>query len=170
MKAEKAALEAAIQSRHATLTALVDKLRDDQLTALTDMCRKIDEDLASDIREREANRQQLRQLMSQVDAALGSGKSTQLLNVAKKMREGRGSIEAVESLKTTKRKCVTKPSLTFAMTDIATRQRVRDALTAMTKTVMMEVTPPEVTVKVEFRCGHETDIRVFSLCPMDNNN
>jgi hypothetical protein len=45
---------------------------------------------------------------------------------------------------------------------------VREALTATTEKVLMEVTAPEVTVKQQFHIGPETDIHVFNLCPTDN--
>jgi hypothetical protein len=55
--------------------------------------------------------------------------------------------------------------LTFAKTDDVVKERMQDILCI---TVMMEVIPPEVEVKEQFRCGSETDMRIFHLSPRDN--
>jgi hypothetical protein len=99
----------------------------------------------------------------------GSAKAVDSLKTAKEIREGRGSAKAVDSLKTDKRKYVIRSTLNFTQTDDVMRQRVREALTATTEAVMIEVTAPEVTVKEQFQIGPETDIVVYNFSPQDNN-
>jgi hypothetical protein len=108
-------------------------------------------------------------LIRQVDETLSSNKAIQLLTVAKQLREGRGSEDEVEKLKTAKRTHVTRPALIFKKSDAIMKECVREAMTATIQSVKIEVEVPEVAVKKQFQCGPETDVRIFSLCPMDNN-
>jgi hypothetical protein len=169
VRTRRTVLEAVIQSRHAKLTATIDRLRDDQLTALNDVCCKIDADLASDVAKKQDNCRQVRQLIRQVDETLSSNKAIQLLTVAKEMREGRGSENEVKKLRTAKRTQVTRPALTLKKSDAIMKECVREAMTLTIESVKKEVEVPEVAVKKQFQCCHETDVRIFSLCPTDNN-
>jgi hypothetical protein len=50
------------------------------------------------------------------------------------------------------------------------KECLREAMTATIESVKKEMEVPEVAVKKQLQCCHETDVRVFSLCPIDNND
>jgi hypothetical protein len=81
------------------------------------------------------------------------------------MREGRGSADAVNNLKTSNRNPAFTFNENFALKHDALKERVLEAL----KATVIRQTLPEVAVKQQFHIGPETDIRIFNLCPRDDN-
>jgi hypothetical protein len=163
---ERAAVEADINDRCDMMSAMIEQLRHHLLTSLDDTCNVIQGQAIYHTDGNQSNLDQLHQLQQQVQQAVSSGKASQLLNVAKEMREGRGSVKAVDILQTAKRKQVIRPTLHFTLSNDGLKKLMKEALRA---TVIMEVNPPEVDIKERFCCGPETDINVFHLCPMDDN-
>jgi hypothetical protein len=166
----RADLEAQIHTKCDMMTALVEELRASSLSSLQDTCTIITREVTQQMGDKQSNLDQLRQLQQQVQQAVTSNKASQLLNVAKEMREGRGSAKAVDGLKTVPKEYFTQPTLSFTMAEDIIREAVKKALTPTVKTVMMRAKVPEViiTISEQFRCGPEKDIRVFSVCPHDN--
>jgi hypothetical protein len=157
---KKKALAAQINARHKMVTDLADKLRDEQLASLNDTCNVIQQEVTQQTDVQKKNLDQLRQLQQQVQQAVSSAKASQLLNVAKEMRKGRGSADALNNLKTSKRNPAFTLHVTFALRDDALKERVLEALKA---TVIKQGALSEVDVKQQFHIGPKTDIHVFNF-------
>ncbi|XP_070204732.1 tripartite motif-containing protein 55-like [Littorina saxatilis] len=164
---KKAAVESAIRRKHATLVAMGNKFRDDSLASLNTVTTQLDTRLTNDLHCQRDNLRQLCQLQQQLQDAVSGGKGCQQLTVAKEMREGRGSPQAVSKLTLSKRSSVGRPVLICKITEDDVMQNVQDFFGSV-ETAWMEETAPDVKVVEQFRCGEVPDIEVFSLCPFDN--
>ncbi|XP_070206013.1 uncharacterized protein [Littorina saxatilis] len=165
---KKAALQAAIKRKHATLVALANKVRDVSLASLDTVSGEIESQVSKELDIKQNNLDELSLLQQQTQQAIDSGTSCKLLTVAKEMREGRGSPQAVKNLTSDKRKYVRRPVLNREMTEDVIEQSITQFFGSVQK-VQMETVVPEVTVKKLFSCGDGDDTEVFSLCPKDDD-
>ncbi|XP_070206012.1 tripartite motif-containing protein 3-like [Littorina saxatilis] len=101
---KKAALQAAVTNKRATLVAMVNKICDETLTSLDTVSGKIESQINKELDSKRNNIGELCQLQQQTQQAIDSGTSLKLLTVAKEMREGRGSPQAVTNLTPAKRR------------------------------------------------------------------
>eukprot|EP00916_Digyalum_oweni_P017694 GHVL01029074.1.p1 GENE.GHVL01029074.1~~GHVL01029074.1.p1 ORF type:complete len:571 (+),score=48.14 GHVL01029074.1:168-1880(+) len=166
---KKAALQAAIKRKHATLVALANKVRDVSLASLDTVSGEIESQVSKELDIKQSNLDELCQLQQQTQQAIDTGTSLKLLTVAKEMREGRGSPQAVKNLTPAKRSNFWRPVLNREMTEDVIEQSITKFFGSV-QIVQMETAVPEVTVKELFCCGDGDDTEVFSLCPYDNDN
>ncbi|KAK7087233.1 uncharacterized protein [Littorina saxatilis] len=165
---KKAALQAAVTNKRATLVAMVNKICDDTLASLDTVSWEIESQVSNELDIKQSNLDELSQLQQQTQQAIDSGTSLKLLTVAKEMREGRGSPQAVTNLTPAKRRYAWRPVLSRAMAEDTMKQYITKFFGSVQK-VQMEAVAPEVTVKELFRCGDGDDAEVFSLCPNDDD-
>ncbi|KAK7087881.1 uncharacterized protein [Littorina saxatilis] len=147
---EKAAVESAIRRKHATLVAMADKFRDDSLASLNTVTTQLDTRLTNDLHCQRDNLRQLSQLQQRLQESVSGGKGCQLLTVAKEMREGRGSPQAVSKLTSVERSSVGRPVLSCKFTEDDVTQNVQGFFGSV-ETAWMEKTAPEVKVVEQFR-------------------
>ncbi|KAK7483386.1 hypothetical protein BaRGS_00025326 [Batillaria attramentaria] len=166
VKDKHAALVANIRNRQATLKAAVDKYTDDALASLHNITTDITDTHKADLHCLQQNLQQLTKLQQRVQQAVDSGAGCELVTVAREMRCGRGSEEAVQKLTTKQMTTVCRPVLRFSATLDATLERMRDYMGTAAKMEMeMAVSAPEVTVMEQFRCREDPDTDVYHVCP-----
>ena len=168
---KKAALETAILNRHATLVAMADKFRDELLDSLKTECREMASGVTRALEYRQKNLHKLCQLQRQLQQAINSGDESQLVSVAKEMREGRGSPQTLSKLKLlteSERNFVCRPVLSSEVSDDVLMRYVQDFFGTVSKR-RMTYADPEVTVVKRFRCGMEPDIEVSFLFPAAND-
>ncbi|XP_070204733.1 tripartite motif-containing protein 3-like [Littorina saxatilis] len=166
---KKAAVKSTIRGKHATLVAMADKFRDDSLASLNTVTTQLDTRLTNDLHCQRDKLQQLSQLQQRLQEAVSAGKGCQQLTVAKEMREGRGSPQAVSKLTSAERSSVGRPVLSFKVTEDDVMLNLQDCFGSV-ETAWIEETAPGVKVVEQFRCGEEPDIEVFSLCPYDDGS
>nr|KAG5696876.1 hypothetical protein BaRGS_035286 [Batillaria attramentaria] len=123
VKDKHAALVANIRNRQATLKAAVDKYTDDALASLHNITTDITDTHKADLHCLQQNLQQLTKLQQRVQQAVDSGAGCKLVTVAREMRCGRGSEEAVQKLMTKQMTTVCRPILRFSAT--LTRRQFR---------------------------------------------
>ncbi|KAK7474362.1 hypothetical protein BaRGS_00034410 [Batillaria attramentaria] len=167
VKDKHAALVANIRNRQATLKAAVDKYTDDALASLHNITTDITDTHKADLHCLQQNLQQLTKLQQRVQQAVDNGAGCELVTVAREMRCGRGSEEAVQKLTTKQMTTVCRPVLRFSATLDATLERMRDYMGSAAK-MEMAVSAPEVTVMEQFRCRKDPDTDVYHVCPMTN--
>nr|KAG5690068.1 hypothetical protein BaRGS_016376 [Batillaria attramentaria] len=165
VKDKHAALVANIRNRQATLKAAVDKYTDDALASLHNITTDITDTHKADLDRLQQNLQQLTKLQQRVQQAVDSGAGCELVTVAREMRCGRGSEEAVQKLTTKQMTTVCRPVLRFSATLDVTLERMRDYMGSAAK-MEMAVSAPEVTVMEQFRCREDPDTDVCHVCPM----
>ncbi|XP_070206011.1 tripartite motif-containing protein 54-like [Littorina saxatilis] len=165
---KKAALQEAIKNKHATLVALANKVRDVSLASLDTVSGEIESQVSKELDIKQNNLDELSLLQQQTQQAIDSGTSCKLLTVAKEMREGRGSPQAVKNLTSAKRSNVWRPGLNREVAEDAIEQSITKFFGSVQKLRMKAVTP-EVTAKEMFSCGDGDDTEVFSLCPLDKD-
>ncbi|XP_070206350.1 uncharacterized protein [Littorina saxatilis] len=165
---KKAALQAAIKRKHATLVAMANKIRDVSLASLDTVSGQIESQVSKELDIKQSNLVELCQLQQQTQQAIDSGTSLKLLTVAKEMREGRGSPQAVKNLTPEKRSNFWRPVLNREVAEDVIEQSVTKFFGSV-QIVQMETAVPEVTVKKLFSCGDGDDTEVFSLCPFDDD-
>ncbi|KAK7474366.1 hypothetical protein BaRGS_00034414 [Batillaria attramentaria] len=164
VKDKHAALVANIRNRQATLKAAVDKYTDDALASLHNITTDITDTHKADLHCLQQNLQQLTKLQQRVQQAVDSGAGCELVTVAREMRCGRGSEEAVQKLTTKQMTTVCRPVLRFSATLDVTLERMRDYMGSAAK-MEMAVSAPEVTVMEQFRCREDPDTDVYHVCP-----
>nr|KAG5690076.1 hypothetical protein BaRGS_016384 [Batillaria attramentaria] len=169
VKDKHAALVANIRNRQATLKAAVDKYTDDALASLHNITTDITDTHKADLHCLQQNLQQLTKLQQRVQQAVDSGAGCELVTVAREMRCGRGSEEAVQKLTTKQMTTVCRPVLRFSATLDATLERMRDYMGSAAK-MEMAVSAPEVTVMEQFRCREDPDTDVYHVCPMTDGD
>ncbi|KAK7474355.1 hypothetical protein BaRGS_00034403 [Batillaria attramentaria] len=169
VKDKHAALVANIRNRQATLKAAVDKYTDDALASLHNITTDITDTHKADLDRLQQNLQQLTKLQQRVQQAVDSGAGCELVTVAREMRCGRGSEEAVQKLTTKQMTTVCRPVLRFSATHDVTLERMRDYMGSAAK-MEMAVSAPEVTVMEQFRCREDPDTDVCHVCPMPDGN
>ncbi|KAK7474363.1 hypothetical protein BaRGS_00034411 [Batillaria attramentaria] len=169
VKDKHAALVANIRNRQATLKAAVDKYTDDALASLHNITTDITDTHKADLHCLQQNLQQLTKLQQRVQQAVDSGAGCELVTVAREMRCGRGSEEAVQKLTTKQTTTVCRPVLRFSATLDATLEHTRDYMGSAAK-MEMAVSAPEVTVMEQFRCREDPDTDVYHVCPMTDGN
>ncbi|KAK7481530.1 hypothetical protein BaRGS_00027179 [Batillaria attramentaria] len=165
LKDKKSAVKDAILNRHATLQTALDKFRDDALTSLDKITDEIETQLATNSDCQQENLEELTKLQQRVQQAVDSGAGCELVTVAREMRCGRGSEEAVQKLTTKQMTTVCRPVLRFSATLDATLERMRDYMGSAAK-MEMAVSAPEVTVMEQFRCREDPDTDVCHVCPL----
>nr|KAG5690072.1 hypothetical protein BaRGS_016380 [Batillaria attramentaria] len=165
VKDKHAALVANIRNRQATLKAAVDKYTDDALASLHNITTDITDTHKADLHCLQQNLQQLTKLQQRVQQAVDSGAGCELMTVAREMRCGRGSEEAVQKLTTKQTTTVCRPVLRFSATHDVTLERMRDYIGNAAK-MEMAVSAPEVTVMEQFRCREDPDTDVYHVCPL----
>ncbi|KAK7483383.1 hypothetical protein BaRGS_00025323 [Batillaria attramentaria] len=165
VKDKHAALVANIRNRQATLKAAVDKYTDDALASLHNITTDITDTHKADLHCLQQNLQQLTKLQQRVQQAVDSGAGCELVTVAREMRCGRGSEEAVQKLTTKQMATVCRPVLRFSATLDATLEHTRDYMGSAAK-MEMAMSAPEVTVMEQFRCREDPDTDVYHVCPM----
>ncbi|KAK7087230.1 tripartite motif-containing protein 2-like [Littorina saxatilis] len=165
---KNADLQAAIQKKRATLFAMVNKICDVLLVSLDTASWEIESHVSKELDIKQSNLDELCQLQQQTQQAIDTGTSCKLLTVAKEMREGRGSPQAVKNLTSAKRSNFWRPVLNREMTEDAIEQSVTKFFGSV-HIVQMETVAPEVMVKELFCCEDGDDTEVFSLCPYDND-
>nr|KAG5690074.1 hypothetical protein BaRGS_016382 [Batillaria attramentaria] len=165
VKDKHAALVANIRNRQATLKAAVDKYTDDALASLHNITTDITDTHKADLDSLQQNLQQLTKLQQRVQQAVDSGAGCELMTVAREMRCGRGSEEAVQKLATKQTTTVCRPALRFSATHDVTLERMRDYIGNAAK-MEMAVSAPEVTVMEQFRCREDPDTDVYHVCPL----
>ncbi|KAK7483387.1 hypothetical protein BaRGS_00025327 [Batillaria attramentaria] len=168
VKDKHAALVANIRNRQATLKAAVDKYTDDALASLHNITTDITDTHKADLHCLQQNLQQLTKLQQRVQQAVDSGAGCELVTVAREMRCGRGSEEAVQKLTTKQMTTVCRPVLRFSATLDATLERMHDYMGSAAK-MDMAMSAPEVTVMEQFRCREDPDTDVYHVCPMTND-
>ncbi|KAK7483385.1 hypothetical protein BaRGS_00025325 [Batillaria attramentaria] len=168
VKDKHTALVANIRNRQATLKAAVDKYTDDALASLHNITTDITDTHKADLHCLQQNLQQLTKLQQRVQQAVDSGAGCELVTVAREMRCGRGSEEAVQKLTTKQMTTVCRPVLRFSATLDATLKHMRDYMGSAAK-MEMAVSAPEVTVMEQFRCRDYPDTDVYHVCPMTND-
>nr|KAG5696852.1 hypothetical protein BaRGS_035262 [Batillaria attramentaria] len=146
VKDKHAALVANIRNRQATLKAAVDKYTDDALASLHNITTDITDTHKADLHCLQQNLQQLTKLQQRVQQAVDSGAGCELVTVAREMRCGRGSEEAVQKLTKKQMTTVCRPVLRFSATLDATLERMRDYTGSAAK---MEIKPEELFVVLE---------------------
>ncbi|KAK7483439.1 hypothetical protein BaRGS_00025379 [Batillaria attramentaria] len=169
VKDKHAALVANIRNRQATLKAAVDKYTDDALASLHNITTDITDTHKADLHCLQQNLQQLTKLQQRVQQAVDSGAGCELVTVAREMRCGRGSEEAVQKLTTKQMTTVCRPVLRFSATLDVTLERMRDYMGSAAK-MEMAVSAPEVTVMEQFRCQEAPDTDVYHVCPMTDGD
>nr|KAG5695460.1 hypothetical protein BaRGS_011302 [Batillaria attramentaria] len=169
LKDKKSAVKDAILNRHATLQTALDKFRDDALTSLDKITYEIEAQLATNSDSQLENLEELTKLQQQVQQAVDSGAGCELVTVAREMRCGRGSEEAVQKLTTKQMTTVCRPVLRFSATHDVTLERMRDYMGSAAK-MEMAVSAPEVTVIEQFRCREDPDTDVCHVCPMTDGS
>ncbi|KAK7483391.1 hypothetical protein BaRGS_00025331 [Batillaria attramentaria] len=166
VKDKHAALVANIRNRQATLKAAVDKYTDDALASLHNITTDITDTHKADLHCLQQNLQQLTKLQQRVQQAVDSGAGCELVTVAREMRCGRGSEEAVQKLTKKQMTTVCRPVLRFSATLDATLERMRDYTGSAAK---MEIKPSEckdVTFVEKFQCRNDVHTEVYHLCPL----
>ncbi|KAK7481542.1 hypothetical protein BaRGS_00027191 [Batillaria attramentaria] len=169
LKDKTSAVKDAILNRHATLQTALDKFRDDALTSLDKITYEIEAQLATNSDSQLENLEELTKLQQQVQQAVDSGAGCELVTVAREMRCGRGSEEAVQKLTTKQMTTVCRPVLHFSATLDATLERMRDYMGSAAK-MEMAVSAPEVRVMEQFRCREDPDTDVYHVCPMTDGS
>jgi hypothetical protein len=96
-RALRGILEVNIHRRCDMLNNLAEQIRSQLLASLGNTCNIVQQEVTKQINDTESKLDQLLQLQQHVQQAVTSNKASQLLNVAKEMREGRGSAKAVDS-------------------------------------------------------------------------
>ncbi|KAK7483415.1 hypothetical protein BaRGS_00025355 [Batillaria attramentaria] len=165
VKDKHAALVANIRNRQATLKAAVDKYTDDALASLHNITTDITDTHKADLDCLQQNLQQLTKLQQRVQQAVDSGAGCEVVTVAREMRCGRDSKEAVQKLTTKQMTTVCRPVIRFSATQDAVFEPMRDYMGIAAK-MEMAVSAPEVTVMEQFRCREDPDTDVCHVCPM----
>nr|KAG5693560.1 hypothetical protein BaRGS_011685 [Batillaria attramentaria] len=165
LKDKKSLVKDAILNRHATLQTALDKCRDDALTSLDNITDEIEKELRANPDCQQEKLQKLARLKHRVQQAVDRGAGCELMTVAREMRCGRGSQEAVQKLTTKQMTTVCRPVLRFSATFGSTLEHMRDYMGSAAK-MKMVVSPPEVTVMEQFRCREDPDTDVCFVCPM----
>ncbi|KAK7483423.1 hypothetical protein BaRGS_00025363 [Batillaria attramentaria] len=169
VKDKHAALVANIRNRQATLKAAVDKYTDDALASLHNITTDITDTHKADLHCLQQNLQQLTKLQQRVQQAVDNGAGCELVTVAREMKCGRGSEEAVQKLMTKQMTTVCRPILRFSATHDVNLERMRDYIGNAAK-MEMAVSAPEVTVMEQFRCREDPDTDVYHVCPLTDGN
>ena len=99
----KAAVEAAIHARHATLIATANKARDKELTSLQTLNAELEGGLAADLACLQKNLNEVRKLDQQLEQAIKGGTDPALLTLAKEMKDGKGSRQSIQLLTSVQR-------------------------------------------------------------------
>ncbi|KAK7481535.1 hypothetical protein BaRGS_00027184 [Batillaria attramentaria] len=164
---KKTVVENDIHNRHAMITAAADKYRDEALSNLSTVTAEIEMKQEAEIRKTQQNLEELTKLQQRVRQTVDSGAGCELMTVAREMRCGRGSEEAVQKLTTKQMTTVCRPVLRFNPSPELTFQRMRDYIGSVAK-MDMAVSAPEVTVAEQFRNGNDPDTEVYCVCPLDD--
>ena len=156
---KKAALERTIRKRHALVVALADKFRDDLLDTLSTECEEMASGLTKDLDYKQKNLDELRQLQQRLQEAIGSGEGSEVLAVAKEMRDGPGKSKAsvTGTVASSKKSFICEPSELCKVTEEDVLQHLLRVFATVDKVWMLAVE--------QFRCGEDKDIEVFCICP-----
>ena len=165
---KKAAVERNIHERHATIVAAADKFRDEALDSLRSVSTDIERVITNRVKEKGGHLEKLQKINRQLEQTLHNGRDHAIITVAKEIKSGCCSREAVSQMISHNESTVCRPVLRVNVTADVIVQKARDFMGTVTK-VEMEVAAPEVTVVERFRCGEDTDIEVFALCHVDQN-
>ncbi|KAK7481570.1 hypothetical protein BaRGS_00027219 [Batillaria attramentaria] len=165
---KKTELTAVIHRRRDAIVAMVteaaNKYRDEALASLNEMTDHMKIKQEKEVEITQQNLEELTKLQQRVQQAVDSGAGCELVTVAREMRCGRGSEEAVQKLTTKQMTTVCRPVLRFSATHVVTLERMRDYMGSAAK-MEMAVSAPEVTVIEQFRCREDPDTDVCHVCP-----
>ena len=168
LKDTRAGLEREIHVRHATVVAAAKTSRDEALVSLHSLGKEEEDRLSAETQGRHRDLDQLLQLQERVDGALSSQQHSEVLTVAREMRYGRGSCDAVSKLTSIKSRPVPPLFLSFCTAGDLLQSHVSSFIGSVSGEA--SASPPEVKVVEQFRCGEEADTEVFSLCIEDSGN
>ncbi|KAK7087882.1 uncharacterized protein [Littorina saxatilis] len=164
---EKTAMETAIHDRHAKLVALVNQIRDEQLSSLQEIYLDSKKGLASDLDCINKNLDEVHKLDVMVEEAVSSGSGCELLSVSKQILVGVGGERRLGELTSLKPRVICRPFLRCDVEHDVMKDYVRHFVGCVDLT-WMELAGRWVTMVERFRCGEEEDIEVFSLSPLGN--
>ena len=99
----KAAVEAAIHARHATLIATANEARDKELTSLQTLNAELEGGLAADLAHLQKNLDEVRKLDQQLEQVINGGADPALFTLAKEMKDGKGSRQSIQLLTSVQR-------------------------------------------------------------------
>ncbi|KAK7481533.1 hypothetical protein BaRGS_00027182 [Batillaria attramentaria] len=163
MMCKRGVLTRDIRDRHALLQAAIDRYRDEALASLDDQIDDIK--AAANLDSLQENLDELTKLQQRMHKAVDSGAGCELVTVAREMRCGFGSKEAVKRLTRNSKTTVSYPTVPFQPLTDSVLQSLRD-FTGSASRVEMALSEVEVTVAENFRCGVDPGTEVYSLCPV----
>ncbi|KAK7474354.1 hypothetical protein BaRGS_00034402 [Batillaria attramentaria] len=168
IKDKRVALQEAIRTRHDTLQALIDQYQEEALASLDEVTDDLLAAQKADLTPGEETLQQLTKLQQRVQQAVDNGTGCELVTVAREMRCGHGSEEAVQKLTTKQMTTVCRPVFSYARITDTLLETMRQYLGNATK-MEMDVPEPEVAMKEQFRCRKDPDTDICHVCPLDND-
>ena len=164
----KAGLEREIHARHAMVVSAANTSRDEALVSLHSLSKEEEDRLSAETQGRHRDLEQLLQLQERVDGALSSQQHSEVLTVAREMRYGRGSCDAVSKLTSIQSRPAPPLFLSFSTAGDLLQSHVSSFIGSVSGEA--SASPPEVKVVEQFRCGEEADTEVFSLCINGSSN
>ena len=78
---KRSKLENAILKRHATITKLADKAKDELMSSLDSKCKSLQEELSGGLQERENNVKRLNHLQNRIQEAMGHENAPEVMTV-----------------------------------------------------------------------------------------
>ncbi|KAK7104516.1 uncharacterized protein [Littorina saxatilis] len=167
---KKKAVENYIKSRHATAIATLNKYLEETLTSLKETCDPLESRLKADLKKEIQNMQEINQLEKKLQGALNNHIDCNLVEVAKDMREGQGSMNVISRLIPEERETCVRPVLRCdILPEEHMARHIQDYFGSVHE-MTMTVRKSDETKVERFGIAEDLGTEVFSMCVKDNGS
>ncbi|XP_070204927.1 E3 ubiquitin-protein ligase TRIM7-like [Littorina saxatilis] len=168
LQEQKDTVETAVLARHAAVLAAADKLRDDELASLRALAAPLERGMDADLDRLRNNLNEVGNLDQRLEQAISSSAGCDMISLATELKDGRWSHLAEETLTSVPRRNVGRVDLKVNVSSHMVTRRLKDFIGTVSHD-SADNSGSQLTAVYKFRCGEDTDIEVYSVCPAGND-